>query len=152
MRAARSLPVLATISMLALTSACGGGSETAATGAPASSAGGAGGTVVTSLKDFAITATPATIADGTVTFTVTNDGPATHALAIDGNGFAGAATGSLAAGATDTLTVKLPAGTYHLFCPIGGHRGLGMDATITVGSGGGATPAPAASTSSHAWS
>lgn len=141
---------LPTLVLLALATACGGVSEPAAPGAPAST--GPGGSVAAALKDFAITATPLTVRSGAVTFAVTNAGPGTHALAIDGPGFAGAATGSLAPGVSSTLSVVLPAGTYHLYCPIGGHRSLGMDTTITVSGGAGATAPTSGSTSGHAWS
>ena len=38
---------------------------------------------------------------------------------------------------TQNLTVTLKAGTYDLFCSVPGHKALGMDTHITVGSGGG---------------
>jgi plastocyanin len=33
---------------------------------------------------------------------------------------------------TATLSVKLPAGRYKLWCSLGDHRALGMEATLTV--------------------
>ena len=38
---------------------------------------------------------------------------------------------------TQNLTVTLKTGTYDLFCSVPGHKALGMDTHITVGSGGG---------------
>ncbi|HEX2498493.1 MAG TPA: plastocyanin/azurin family copper-binding protein [Actinomycetes bacterium] len=41
-------------------------------------------------------------------------------------------TDTLSPGDSGQLTVDLQAGTYELYCPVGGHRGLGMETEITV--------------------
>ena len=35
-------------------------------------------------------------------------------------------------GATTSLTVELEDGTYEIWCPVGDHRGRGMEGTLTV--------------------
>jgi uncharacterized cupredoxin-like copper-binding protein len=86
------------------------------------------------LKDFSITVAPGTtFAPGAYTFVVTNQGPSSHNLTIDGPGVSDAATPTFAPG-TKTLTVTLSNGTYDLFCSVPGHKALGMNTHITVGS------------------
>ena len=79
---------------------------------------------------------------GTVTFEATNAGKIDHALELEGNGVE-QKTGTISPGSTAKLTVNLSkAGTYDLYCPIDGHRGMGMQATVVVGgssAGGGGT-------------
>lgn len=36
-------------------------------------------------------------------------------------------------GHSGSLTVDLQPGTYQIWCPVGDHKGKGMDTTITVG-------------------
>jgi uncharacterized cupredoxin-like copper-binding protein len=86
-------------------------------------------------KDFSITvAGGSTVKPGTYTFVVTNKGPSSHNLTINGPGVANQATPTFAPG-TKTLTVTLRKGTYDLFCSVPGHKALGMDTKLTVGSG-----------------
>ena len=86
------------------------------------------------------------IAPGSYTFVVTNKGPSSHNLTINGPGVAGKATPTFAPG-TQTLTVTLKKGTYDLFCSVPGHRALGMDTKLHVGSGGSGTAAASSTTS-----
>src|SRR5687768_4134739 len=72
-------------------------------------AGGAGTKV--SLTEFAIDPANPTAKAGTVTYEVSNDGDAPHALEIEGNGIE-EETETLASGGTATLTVELEAGEY----------------------------------------
>jgi hypothetical protein len=59
-------------------------------------------------------------------------------LAVEGNGLDRRSPRSIPEAAAP-LKVTLPkAGTYEIYCPIDGHKGLGMKRTITVG-GTGAT-------------
>lgn len=56
-----------------------------------------------------------------------NGGKVGHTLLVKGQaGF------KLAIGDQDTGTIKLPAGTYTLYCDIAGHEAAGMTATLTV--------------------
>ena len=78
-----------------------------------------------------------------VQFDVRNAGSIPHALKIQAAGGGTVSTATISPGKSATLTAKLTKGTYVWFCPIDGHRGLGMKGTITVaggGSGGSVSP------------
>jgi plastocyanin len=127
----------------ALTGGCGGnggGSKKASsTTAPASSGGMVLKTVTVHEKEYKLTPDTISLAkSGTYVFKGVNDGTTTHSLAVQGNGVD--ARGShISAGQSGTLKVTLPKnGTYQIFCPIDGHKGLGMQGTITVGGAGAA--------------
>ncbi len=125
----------------ALTGGCGGyggGSKKAtSTTKPASS----GGTVLKTVPvhEAEYKLTPNTISltkPGTYVFKGVNDGTTTHSLAVDGNGV-NARGSDISPGHTGTLKVTLAKnGTYEIFCPIDGHKALGITGTITVGAGG----------------
>lgn len=82
--------------------------------------------------EFSISLAQSTLAPGTYTFEIANDGGTTHNLNISGPGIDGAATSSISSGGSDTLTVTLEAGDYILWCSIGSHRANGMEISITV--------------------
>jgi plastocyanin len=92
-------------------------------------AGGAGTKV--SLTEFKIDPANPTAKAGTVTFDVTNDGSAPHALEVEGNGVE-EETKTLGGGESATLTVELEAGEYEWYCPVGNHADQGMKGTLTV--------------------
>jgi hypothetical protein len=77
---------------------------------------------------------------GKVSFLITNSGTMAHALKIGGLSIGTSETEVFGPGITRTLNVDLPAGEFELWCPIGGHRGLGMETQISVT---GDTPPPA---------
>jgi plastocyanin len=69
------------------------------------------------------------------TFRLVNDGDAPHALEIEGAGIE-EETEEVAPGSSAELTVELEeGGEYELYCPIGNHRELGMEGTLTLGGG-----------------
>jgi len=157
----RSLRLAAAAAALTLAlAACGSGSSSSTPSTSTAAAGGGGGGSSTSTpvaasgkkidvteKDFSITvAGGSTVKPGTYTFVVTNKGPSSHNLTINGPGVANAATPTFAPG-TKTLTVTLKKGTYDLFCSVPGHRALGMDTKLTVGSGGSSGTASASTSS-----
>jgi uncharacterized cupredoxin-like copper-binding protein len=80
-------------------------------------------------------------ADTDFTITVTNNGAADHDFVIEGTDFK---TSLLRAGQSETITVNLPAGEYTFFCSVPGHRPAGMEGTLTITEGGGASVAPSA--------
>ena len=134
-----------------LTAACGGsGGSTpsgGSSGAPApttaassgQAAGSSTGTQVTAtLTEYKIALSTSSFAPGTYTFVTKNAGQVGHALEIDGPGVSGKSTGGLQPGSSANLTVTLSAGTYDVFCPVPGHKALGMDTTITVSGSGAA--------------
>jgi uncharacterized cupredoxin-like copper-binding protein len=75
--------------------------------------------------------------DGLVQFEVTNDGETTHQLSIEAPGEIPRTTDTIEPGEDETFTVELDSGKYTWYCPIGNHRELGMEGTLTVGGGGG---------------
>lgn len=77
---------------------------------------------------------------GEYTFRLTNDGGALHALEIEGAGIEEATTDSIGPGETAEVTVELQEGEYEIYCPVDGHRDMGMEGTLVVGgaAGGGA--------------
>ena len=93
----------------------------------------AGTSVDVTLKNYSITvAGGSKLAPGTYTFNVTNKGPSSHNLTVNGPGVSDQATPTFAPW-TQKLTVKLQKGSYELFCSVPGHKQLGMDTHITVG-------------------
>jgi plastocyanin len=156
----RSLRFAAAAAALTLAlAACGSASSSGTASGPTAAAGGGGGgststPVVVSgkkidvtEKDFSITvAGGSTVKPGTYTFVVVNKGPSSHDLAINGPGVADKAT-PISGPGTQTLTVTLKKGTYDLFCSVPGHKALGMDTKLQVGSGGSGTAAASSTTS-----
>jgi uncharacterized cupredoxin-like copper-binding protein len=156
----RSLRLAAAAAALTLVlAACGSGSSSGSSPSTAAAGGGGGGSqpstsvavsgkkIDVTEKDFSITvAGGSTVKAGTYTFVVTNKGPSSHNLTINGPGVADKATPTFAPGTQD-LTVTLKNGTYDLFCSVPGHKALGMDTKLTVGSGGGSSAGGSTTTS-----
>jgi plastocyanin len=84
------------------------------------------------LKDFSISMPKIALHAGSVTFTVTNNGPSAHNLTITGPGVSNAATPTFASGGSKTLTVTLQKGTYDFFCSVPGHKAAGMNLMVSV--------------------
>lgn len=74
---------------------------------------------------------PDTLPAGRIAFNVENGGKEKHAFEIEGNGIE-SKTNELTRGDTTALEVDLKPGTYTIYCPVDGHRGKGMEKTITV--------------------
>ena len=74
---------------------------------------------------------------GTYVFEAVNSGDTVHALEVEGQGIE-EKTEEIQPGQSAQLKVELKAGTYELYCPVGGHKEEGMEGTLTVkeGSGG----------------
>jgi plastocyanin len=83
------------------------------------------------LTEYAIEM-PDTLIAGVHTFTVTNAGKVNHNFAIEGPGVSMKLAGDLPRGDSADLTAPLQKGTYKVYCPVDGHRGKGMQRTITV--------------------
>jgi VCBS repeat-containing protein len=117
-------------------SACGSGESAGTTGAAPAGA----QTIAVSATEFSFD--PGTIqidAPGTYTFDLTNDGGTGHALEVEGQGLE-EETETVAPGSSAQLTVTFSkTGTYEFYCPVDGHRGRGMEGTLTVGAAGGTT-------------
>jgi uncharacterized cupredoxin-like copper-binding protein len=115
-------------------SACGGGSGgDAAAQEPAGGGAEAAKTIRIAATDFAFE--PRTVelsAPGTYTFVVANSGKADHALEIEGPGVE-SKTETIKPGGEAEVTVEIAeAGEYVIYCPVGGHRDLGMEGTLTA--------------------
>jgi uncharacterized cupredoxin-like copper-binding protein len=156
------LSVIAVVSA-ALLSGCGSsnssstsssapaGSATSASASATATAPAAAGLMLTE-SEFKITPASTRIAKpGKTTITVVNSGKVVHAFEIQGPG-GEQKTGTIAPGATATVTVDLRQGSYTFYCPIDGHRQLGMHGGLVVGHAaaapsGGAAPPTTTSTS-----
>ncbi|WP_328478566.1 plastocyanin/azurin family copper-binding protein [Streptomyces sp. NBC_00377] len=83
--------------------------------------------------EYALKLSRTSFAPGTYTFTADNAGRAAHALEVEGPGVSEAETRTIQGGEKATVTVTLQKGSYELYCPVGGHKGLGMEQRIEVG-------------------
>jgi uncharacterized cupredoxin-like copper-binding protein len=83
--------------------------------------------------DFHIALSKKTFTAGRYVFVVVNKGQTTHALEITGPGLSNATTKNIQHGQTTKLTVNLKKGAYDVFCPVPGHKALGMNMNISVG-------------------
>jgi PQQ system protein len=112
-----------------LLSTCGGDSS-----GESSSDGPVVTTIQISEAEFALTPRTITLPEaGTYEFNVRNEGQVTHALEIEGNGEE-QESGDIGPGSTVTMRVNLSdEGRYEMYCPIGNHRGQGMEGEIVVG-------------------
>ena len=92
------------------------------------------------LDEFTI-AMPDSVPAGTVSFEISNVGEMEHSFAIEGPGLEDGdeIADSLAPTETFVYTAELQPGTYTVWCPIGDHRGEGMEATIEVTEGAAGT-------------
>lgn len=89
------------------------------------------GTVEVNLTEYKIDM-PASVAAGATTFKVTNTGKETHSFEVEGNGIEKEIKPALKVGDTKTLQVELKPGTYKVYCPVDGHKMLGMSLNLTV--------------------
>jgi len=145
---AKSAPLLAaSLLVAAVIAACGSSSASSSTSnagassSPSSStqpAAPAAHALTLSETEFKITPSHPTVpAAGPVTITVRNDGKVTHALSVQTPSGV-VSTGRIAPGASATLKLDLSKpGSYVFFCPIDGHRMLGMQGTLVSGGSSG---------------
>jgi uncharacterized cupredoxin-like copper-binding protein len=119
---------------------CGGSSNdnstsNAATQASTTGGGGAGGggAVDLTASDFKFDPSEPTVKSGNVTFNLKNDGQVAHSLEIeDVNGQDKELEGTVSPGSNGTLAVNLAPGKYEFYCPVDGHKQMGMTGEITV--------------------
>ena len=111
---------------------CGGGDDNGGNG---EASGAEGEKIDVIARDFEFDPSTITIdSAGSYTFELKNEGSATHALEIEGNGVE-AETPEIGGGEEAEVTIDLAEGEYELYCPVDGHRQQGMEGTITVGGG-----------------
>ena len=91
------------------------------------------GSVTIHLSEYKLVPNALSVSEGTYTITAVNSGTISHALELTGNGV-DVHTKDFAypPGHSESLQVTLKPGTYQFFCPIDGHRGLGMQASLEV--------------------
>ncbi|MGF1427177.1 cupredoxin domain-containing protein [Kitasatospora sp. LaBMicrA B282] len=144
-RARRAAPALL-LAALALVTGCSSSSAPKAGSTPGSGAsgsatavaGGSAGTgtsITVTEKEYSVTPERTQLTPGTYTFVAANTGTVEHALAIAGPGVAAIQTDAIAPGGRAQVTVTLQAGSYELWCPIDGHKALGMDTHVQVAAG-----------------
>jgi plastocyanin len=96
-------------------------------------------TTVTAVEtNFHIALSQSSFKPGTYTFVAENKGQSTHALEITGPGLHNAKTKDLGPGQSAKLKVTFKKGKYDVYCPIPGHKALGMNVNLVVSSTGGA--------------
>lgn len=79
------------------------------------------------------------VESGRMDLSVVNNGRIPHALALtwrDTRGEYVIETPLLESGERVSIVLSLPPGTYEAFCPVHGHRLLGMDGTVKVNEAG----------------
>lgn len=133
--------------LVVVAAGCGSGSSSnkstssAAATPPTTVSSAKGNAIAVGETEYKLTPANPSVKSGTVVIAAKNNGAVTHAIEVEGGASGGgnARSANIAPGQTTTLTVQLkPGKTYTWFCPIDGHRGLGMKGAITV-SGAGAT-------------
>jgi len=123
--------------VIGLLAGCGGSSNSSSSSNP--SGGNVVQTVQISEKEYSLTPSTLTLSKpGTYAFHISNKGTITHAFEVEGNGVE-EKSGDIQAGSSATLNVTFSKnGSYEMYCPIDGHKALGMKGTLAVGSAAGA--------------
>jgi len=108
-------------------------SEATTSSGDAAAPAGGGETVRVSETDFKLTPADVSVKPGTITFEVSNDGETTHSLEIEGPGEEQELSSELQPGDSGEVSVDLSEpGTYEMYCPVDGHKDMGMTGEITV--------------------
>jgi uncharacterized cupredoxin-like copper-binding protein len=89
------------------------------------------GMVIVKLTEYKIEM-PTSVPAGATTFSVTNAGKQTHSFEVEGNGIETELEMKLKAGESGMLQVDLKPGAYKVYCPVDGHKTLGMSLNLTV--------------------
>jgi uncharacterized cupredoxin-like copper-binding protein len=138
-----SIPALAGAGLIALAIAGCGSSDSSSTsteaqstggGATAAKVGNAQSTVNVKETEYKLDPADPTVKSGTVTFNASNDGKVTHSLEIENDdaSIEEKLPQDLSPGQSGKLTLKLPPGKYEMYCPVDGHKDLGMEGELTV--------------------
>src|SRR3954454_25384406 len=89
-------------------------------------------TVRESEKDFKFSKPHPTVSHGLVTFKLKNKGSTTHAFKLVKSKRKKVRSKDLSPTESTTVKVRLKPGTYKFYCPVDGHRALGMKGKVTV--------------------
>jgi uncharacterized cupredoxin-like copper-binding protein len=137
-------------SLIVALAGCGGDdnnkttSTSSSTTTTPSSPAGTSGTLQVSETDFKLNPSNPTVSKpGVVEIKATNDGQVEHSLEVEGPSGEAKLSKTLAPGDSGTLKVDLSKpGKYEWYCPVDGHKAMGMKGEITVkgsGSSGGSS-------------
>jgi uncharacterized cupredoxin-like copper-binding protein len=119
----------------------GGGKSKAAAPKPA-----AANQVAVSETEYKLTPSTPKVKKGSVTINVANNGKIPHSLEVEGPGGESKLGKNIQPGQSATLKVNLNKnGKYEWYCPVDGHKKLGMKGEITVGSGSGGSSSSSSS-------
>jgi uncharacterized cupredoxin-like copper-binding protein len=133
MHSIRNIGSLPLAALAALAAASGASVATTALAAGPAAA----STSTTSVKavetDFHIALSKNSFKAGKYVFDAVNKGHTTHALMITGPGIKMDMTKNIQPGQSATLAVTFKKGAYDIYCPIPGHKALGMNVNINVG-------------------
>jgi plastocyanin len=88
-------------------------------------------TVTVTASEMALSGLPETLPAGTIEVVFDNVGEAPHDLVVEELGDEQVIP-TIDGGESQTGTVTLEPGTYTFYCAVGNHRGMGMEATVTV--------------------
>lgn len=124
-------------------SACGGTNTNNNGTTPVS-----GGTVTVVAKEYSFSPKQISAAAGSsITVVLENQGSMDHSLAFELPGGVVGLQAAVSAGSTGQMNLNVPSaqGSYAFYCPIDGHRALGMTGTLVVG------PAQPAGTGGTGW-
>jgi hypothetical protein len=89
--------------------------------------------------DFKISLSKKSFTPGSYTFIAENKSNTVHALTITGPGLKHVTTSDIKPGKSAKLKVKFKDGKYDVFCPIPGHKALGMNVNLVISSSGGSS-------------
>ncbi len=129
MRLARLIPILVLAILLPMLAGC---TRTARTASPApGNTSGEARQVSVELGEWFVRIDPNPVDAGTIRFNIRNVGERLHAFEIE-NGDIEEVSRNLRPGESATMTVELPAGEYHTYCPIGNHEDRGMETMLIV--------------------
>jgi uncharacterized cupredoxin-like copper-binding protein len=82
--------------------------------------------------DFKFSKPHPTVSHGVVTFKLKNKGTVTHSFTLVKSKKKKVRAKHLKPGQSTTVKVRLKRGTYKFYCPVDGHRGLGMKGKVIV--------------------
>ena len=121
-----------TMTLALVVAACGGAGASATSGAPGSAA---TGTVKVVASEYKFDPATLSVAAGSITFEVTNNGTEEHEFEVFKGETVVDEIEGLVPGLTRTLPVTLEAGEYTYVCKLAGHDLAGMTGTLTVTGG-----------------
>ena len=91
-------------------------------------------TIVVTGTEYKLALKAKKLAPGAYVFRFVNAGKQPHNLTVSGPQVNNEATPTIGGGKSAALDVALVPGTYDLYCSVPGHKELGMDVSLTVGS------------------